>query len=111
MRRANLFLVGNVESNAVLKQLAPRLPIGFAPGKLSLGGKTYLGEHLACYALFAHPDGGRYVAILAGNEPETVCWGSRVGLQLLPDFVVFAKEKVVEWGFWNNEWRYPAGRP
>jgi predicted amidohydrolase len=106
LRRANLFLIGNVDSNAVLAKLAPQLPVAFGLGKLTLGGKTFTGDHLACFAMFPHPDGGRYVALLSGNEPDAICWGSRVGLQLLPDYLVFDHARVVEWGFWNNRWRH-----
>jgi predicted amidohydrolase len=111
LRRANLFLIGNPESNAVLAKLAAQLPIGFEPGKLNLAGKTYHGEHLAFYAVLPHPDGKRYVALLAGNEPDAICWGSRVGLQLLPDYLVFDHEQVVEWGFWDNQWRHGQRQP
>jgi hypothetical protein len=106
LSRANLFLIGNADSNAVLAKLAPRLPVGFGQGKLELAGKTYRGEHLAFYAVLPHPDGKRYVALLAGNEPDAVCWGSGVGLQLLPDYLVFDHDRVAGWGFWDNTWRH-----
>lgn len=109
LRRANLLLIGNIESNAVLAKLAPRLPISFGQGKLTLGGKTFTGEHLACFAVFPHPDGKRYVGLLAGNEPDAITWGCRVGLQLLPDYLVFDHARVVDWGFWNNQWRHADG--
>jgi predicted amidohydrolase len=105
LRRANLLLIGNADSNAVLAKLAPRLPVTFGPGKLTLGGKTFTGEHLACFAVFPHPDGQRYVGLFAGNEPDAIAWGSRVGLQLLPDYLVFDQARVVESGYWNNRWR------
>lgn len=110
LRRANLFLIGNSDSNAVLAKLAPQLPIGFEQGKLKLAGKTYHGEHLAFYAVLPHPDGKRYVALLAGNEPDAICWGSRVGLQLVPDYLIFNHDRVVEWGFWDNNWRHAESR-
>jgi predicted amidohydrolase len=106
LRRANLLLIGNVGSNAVLAKLAPQLGVEFGQRKLTLAGKTFTGDHLACFAVFPHPDGRRYVALLSGNEPDTICWGSRVGLQLLPDFLVFDHARVVEWGFWDHRWRH-----
>lgn len=106
LHRANLLLIGNVDSNAVLAKLASRLPVGFGQGKITLGGRTFAGDHLACFAIFPHPDGQRYVGLLSGNEPDAICWGSRVGLQLVPDYLVFEHERVVDWGFWNNHWRH-----
>lgn len=107
LRHANLLLVGNSDSNAVLAKLAPRLPLSFASGKLTLGGKTFAGKHLSCFAAFPHPDGKRYVGLVAGNESDAITWGSRVGMQLLPDYLIFDRARVVEWGFWNNQWRHP----
>jgi hypothetical protein len=106
LRRANLLLIGNADSNAVLANLVPQLPLKFTPGKLEIGGKTFTGDHLACFAAFPHPDGKRYVGLLSGNEPDAITWGSRVGLQLLPDYLVFDHDRVVKWGFWNNQWRH-----
>jgi hypothetical protein len=90
----------------MLAKLASRLPVAFGKGKLMLGGKTFAGENLACFAIFPHPDGQRYVGLLAGNEADAITWGSRIGLQLLPDYLVFDRARVVEWGFWNNQWRH-----
>lgn len=106
LERANLFLVGNFTSNAVLALMADRLPVRFGAGTVELGGKSYHGNHLAFYAVLPHPDGKRYVALLAGSEPDAICWGSHVGLQLLPDFLVFDHDRVVDWGFWDNHWRH-----
>jgi hypothetical protein len=106
--RANLFLIGNAKSNNALARLARNLPVAFSNGRIDLAGKTYQGEHLACLAILPHPDGKRYVGLLAGNEPDAICWGSHLGWQLLPDYLVFNHAEVVEWGFWNHHWRHTA---
>jgi len=59
--------------------------VRFGAGTLELGGKTFRREQLACVAVLTHPDGRRYVALLSGSEPDAICWGSHLGLQLLPD--------------------------
>jgi pimeloyl-ACP methyl ester carboxylesterase len=105
LSRSNLFFVGGVSSNAALARIAGALPIAFSEKKLALAGRTYQGDHLALYAVFPHPDGRRYAAILAGGEPDAISWGSHVGLQLLPDYLVFDHDRVVDWGFWSNGWR------
>ncbi len=106
LARANLLCIGNFKSNAVLARLADELPVVFGETTVKLAGKTYQGDHLAFYAILPHPDGKRYVAMLAGNEPDAICWGSHVGVQLLPDYLVFDHERAVEWGFWDSTWRY-----
>jgi dipeptidyl aminopeptidase/acylaminoacyl peptidase len=111
LHRANLFLIGDAASNSALAKLAPRLPVRIEKDKLTLGGKTYHGRHLAFFAIFPHPDGKRYVALLAGNQPDSICWGSRVGLQLLPDYLVFNHDRIVDWGFGDNNWRHTDVNP
>ena len=109
LARANLFLVGNPTSNAVLARLATEVPLAVDDKSLTVGGKKYRGTDQACLAVFPHPDHQRYVAVLAGQNADAICWGSHVGLQLTPDFLVFERERVVDWGFWNNQWR--SGSP
>ncbi len=105
LERANLFLIGNAASNAVIARLSGSLPVRFSGDELELCGETYRGEHLAFYAVLPHPDGRRYVALLSGAEPDAITWGSHVGLQLLPDYLIFHRGEIVQWGFWGNSWR------
>ena len=44
--------------------------------------------------------------MLAGVEPDAICWASHMGLQLLPDYLIFNRENVVAWGFWDNHRRH-----
>jgi len=105
LERANLLFIGDFSSNAAMAKLANRLPLSTSGASLRVGGKEYRGSHLACLAVFAHPDHQRYVAVLTGQTPDAICWGSHIGLQLVPDFLVFERERIVDWGFWNNQWR------
>jgi len=106
LQRSNLWCIGDFSSNAVLAKLAADLPIRYGQGEIELGGKTYRGRHLAFFAILPHPDNQRYVALLSGIEPDAITWGSHVGHQLLPDYLIFDHDRVVEWGFWNNHWRH-----
>jgi hypothetical protein len=100
--RANLLFVGNPRSNAALQRLASSLPVVFGDRRLQLGGRTFTGEHLACTAVFPHPDNRRYVGIIGGSEPDALCWGSHLNLQLLPDYIVFDRARVAGWGFFDS---------
>jgi len=104
LKRANLFLIGNYSSNAVLARLSGRLPLSVGAESLTLGGKEYLGKSQACLSVFPHPDRKRYVAVLAGQNPDAICGASHVGLQLVPDFLVFDQEHIIDWGFFDNLW-------
>lgn len=49
---------------------------------LTLGGKVYSARNLALFAVLPHPDRKRYVDVLTGRQPDTICWGSHAGLEL-----------------------------
>ena len=106
LQRSNLWCIGHSSSNAVLARLASHLPVRYGEGEIELGGLVYRGQHLAFFAIFPHPDHRRYVALLSGIEPDAITWGSHVGHQLLPDYLIFDHDRIVDWGFWNNHWRH-----
>ena len=108
LERANLFFIGNFGSNAELARLAGKIPVKIEARMIELGGKKFYGEHLALYAILPHPDGRRYVALLSGAEPDAICWGSHINWQLLPDYLVFDRDQVIKWGFFDNLWRASA---
>ena len=105
LHRANLLLIGDSNSNAVTAKLAEQLPLSIGKESLILGGKEYPGSSQACLAVFSHPDRTGYVAVLAGQTPDAICGASHVGLQLVPDFLVFDQEHIIDWGFLDNHWQ------
>ena len=40
-----------------------------------------------------------------GASADAIAWGSHLDLALLPDFIVYARGEVLDWGFWGNDWR------
>ena len=104
-RSKNLLLFGTFLSNAVLKRYEGKLPIAFGPDTISLCGRTFKDEHAAIIAIFPHPENPeRYVAVHGGLTPDATTWGSHLDMQLLPDYLVYSRGEVIEWGFWNNDW-------
>ena len=109
-RSHNLLLYGTPRSNAVLARYASALPIGFEPGAVRLGDRTFTAERAAVIAAFPHPEhASRYVAVHGGVTPDAITWGSHLDLGLLPDYLVYAGGDVLEWGFFDNGWR-PQGQ-
>lgn len=104
--RANLLFIGNFKNNAALAELHQKLPVTITSDSVTLAGKRYSGKNLGFFSVFPHPDGSRYVAMLSGQVSDAICWGSHMGLQLLPDFLVFEHERTVDWGFLDNRWRH-----
>ncbi len=103
--RANFFLLGNQKSNRLFAMLSEGIPLEVGERALTLAGETYEGKNVACITILPHPDGTRYVAVLAGCSPDAITWASHLNLQLLPDYLVFDRGKTIDWGFFDNHWQ------
>jgi hypothetical protein len=105
-RRHNLFLYGTHASNSVLQRYGKAIPIVFEEDCINICGKEFRGDSLGAIAIFPHPEHDqRYVAVHGGTTEDAICWGSHLDMALLPDYLVYTKSEVIEWGFWNSEWR------
>jgi hypothetical protein len=105
----NLILYGTASSNAVLAHLADQLPIAFGVASLHIGAASYAAEGCAAFAVFPHPENPeRYVAVHGGTTPDAICWGSHFDMHLLPDYIVYARGELIDWGFFDNEWQVQA---
>ena len=103
--RANLLLIGAPHSNALLSTLGDGVSLRVAPDSLELSGREFKGEGIACFAIFPHPDGQRYVGLLSGTTPDSITAASHMGMQLLPDYIVFRQGEVLTWGFLDHRWQ------
>jgi hypothetical protein len=57
-------------------------------------------------AIRPRPDGGdRYLAIHGGTSPDAITWGAHLHWHLLPDWLVYDRDAVLGWGFFDNDWR------
>jgi predicted esterase len=106
-RRANnLLLLGTQATNSILAHFGDRLPLEFQEAALTVNGRVYEGDKVALMAIFPHPENpDRYVAVHGGITPDAITWGSHLNLNLLPDFIVYDGGNLLDWGFWNNEWK------
>jgi predicted esterase len=110
LRDSNLLLYGTFASNAVLARFRDRLPLAFDDSSICLGDREFAGDGCAVFAVFPHPENPqRYIAVHGGTTPDAICWGSHLDMQLLPDYIVYAKGELLDWGFWDNEWRLGSG--
>jgi hypothetical protein len=105
-REFNLLCFGTTGTNSVLKSYAGQFPMQFKRNEIVLGGKSFQGEDLAAAATFPHPQNPeRYLAVLGGVSFDAISWGSHLNLALLPDYLVFNRDQVIDWGFFDNHWR------
>ena len=105
-RRHNLILYGTPSSNRMLAHFADRLPLSFNGDTIRIRDREFTAECCAVFAVFPHPENPeRYVAVHGGATPDAICWGSHLHMNLLPDYIVYAKGEVLDWGFWNGDWK------
>lgn len=68
-------------------------------------------DRVAAFVVFPHPENPeRYVAVHGGATPDAISWGSHLAMHLLPDYIVYARGEMIDWGFWNNEWKAQGQR-
>jgi pimeloyl-ACP methyl ester carboxylesterase len=102
----NLILYGTFQSNSVMKRFEERLPVEFDGKVIRIGGRTYAGDQTTVFAVLPHPENPeRYVAVHGGVTPDAITYGSHIDLGLLPDYMVYSGGKVLDWGFWGNDWK------
>jgi hypothetical protein len=102
----NLILAGTQASNSVYRRIADKLPITFGTGTLTLHGREIAGEELGACVLAPSPfNPERYVVVIGGATPKSAAGSTHFGFQLLPDYIVWDKDLVPAWGFFDAEWR------
>ncbi len=107
LKGSNLILYGNYGSNSVLKRFEGKLPVEFGEKTIRIHDKTFSGEDVTVFAIFPHPENAeRYVAVHGGVSDDAIVWGSHLDMALLPDYLVYDHGKMLEWGFWGNDWRF-----
>jgi hypothetical protein len=106
----NVMAYGTPRTNAVLGKLADELNVYAETGEIRVGDRTFSGEGLGLIAVTPFPDGsGRYLGIHGGTSPDAITSGAHLNLQLLPDYLVYNASRVLEWGFFDSDWRPVPG--
>lgn len=113
----NLILFGTRESNAILQQIAGKLPLELTPTGYRVGGREYSRkEPLGLQFCYPSPfSAARMVVVQSG-----VFWGSMLPvnhkLDLLPEFIVYDEtldpsdqtNRALVAGFFNDDWSLPS---
>jgi pimeloyl-ACP methyl ester carboxylesterase len=107
---ANVLAYGTPRSNALLAAYAGELKVAVEDGEIRVGDRVFSGPGLGVIAVGPFPDGSpRYLAIHGGTSPDAITSGAHLNLQLLPDYLVYNATDVLEWGFFDSEWRPVPG--
>jgi len=106
LESCSLLCLGTRKSNRVLARFGEDIPVEFGDGEIRLANKTYRGKHLgvsACFPSPANPE--RLVVVTGGVTPEAITGATHLHLQLLPDYLVWDGDQMLEWGFFDNAWQ------
>ena len=117
---SNLVLWGDVESNAILKSVADKLPIGWDSGRVKVGEKEFAADHHALVLVSPNPLNPRkYVVLNSGfTYREYDYLNNARQVPKLPDWAVIdvdtpaspkAPGKVVAADFFGEDWRLKPG--
>jgi hypothetical protein len=109
---ANLILIGNPKSNAILAQINDKLPIRFEGKSIVMDDKRFTGKDVGLNLIYPNPlNPDRHVLVRAGvnwRGTKLVPWLER----RLPDYVVFdGGYKRMGWasfkaaGFFDGKWK------
>ena len=102
----NLLFLGTFKSNKALAQFERQLPLEFGEGEIRLAGETYKGRHLGISACFPSPaNAERLLLITGGVTPEAITGATHLNLQLLPDFLIWDGDEVLDYGFFDSAWQ------
>ena len=116
IREANLVLWGDPGSNAMLAEIADRLPVVWRDGEFEFEGETYSTSEAAPVLIFPNPlNPDRYVVINSGltfreahdrtnsqQNPKLPDWAV-IGLDQWPDDE--APGRIIKAGFFDERWR------
>lgn len=105
LEACNLILLGTFESNQVLARFRGEFPLEFGDGFIRLGDSTYRGRHVGLSACFPSPaDPDRLVVVTGGITPQAITSATHLNLQLLPDYLLWDGDEVLDYGFFDSAW-------
>jgi dienelactone hydrolase len=111
---SNLILLGNYESDLILKKLLGNIPLKISRSGIQISNKKIDGENLCFYMIYPNPlNKTRYVAIIGYNNPDNISLGSETGSfddvsnYGWYDYKVWdseTREKGLTFGYFNSYW-------
>jgi hypothetical protein len=111
---ANLVLLGNFNSNAILAKLQNELPLKISDSGIQIQTRTTKGERLCFYMIYPNPlNSNHYVAIIGYNNPKFISLGAEGGeFNDVSDYgwydfkvwsIGFTENELA--GFFNSNWQ------
>jgi predicted esterase len=116
-RKYNLIVVGDQNTNLLIKQMGGRLPLRTSPTEMSLAGRSYKGSHLGYEFISPNPlSPKKYVVVIGMNHWLPVQgWKLHPSAEGVYDYFVFdlhgPKPTLLDQGYFEAVWKRSVGRP
>ncbi len=109
IKNKHLILLGNAETNSLLRELLPKVPLRIERDYISLGDKRYDGNGLGIAAIYPNPlNPEKYIVIAAANGHDGYrLIESNLSLKGWYDFAIWNSGNVLVTGHWDHTWRTP----
>ena len=109
IKNKHLILIGNAETNSVLRELLPKVPLRIERDYISLGDKRYDGNGLGVAAIYPNPlNLEKYIVIAGANGHDGYrLIESNLSLKGWYDFAIWNSGNVLATGHWDHTWRNP----
>lgn len=111
IRGKNLFLIGDVNTNSIIKRIADKMPLQITPQGISIEGKSVSGDQLAYVYIAPNPINlSKYVIVMGMNQWKDVKgWRLHLPLNGVCDYFVFDLERstprLVDFGYFDRVWQ------
>jgi hypothetical protein len=116
IRDSSLIVVGDTQTNSLIKRMGDRLPVKVAPNLVSLAGKRYEGDHLGYWSISPNPlNPEKYVVVIGMNQwADPGTWQVHPSRDGICDYFVFdlqGGEPVIrDAGYFGDEiWNQTKG--
>lgn len=112
IRNKHLVLLGNGETNSMIKELSSRVPLQIERQQISVGDKRYSGRALGVALIYPNPlNPDKYIVIAGANNSDGYkLIESNLSLKGWYDFALWQggntkDPEVVAMGHWDGAWR------
>ena len=112
IKLTNLILYGTPADNAILRQIAGKLPIKITGGGFEFQGKKYSNEDHGLVMVYPNPLNPTRLVVIRSGLPHGGGLSQNHKLDLLPDFVIFERgvdydktNRAVVAGFFDENWQ------
>jgi hypothetical protein len=106
----NLILLGNAETNLIIKQIIADLPLKLSSDHIIIGSNKYSGSCLGFEMIYPNPQNhNKYIVIIGSNNSQCSYWrDNNISQEGYYDFAIWdsstVKKQIIHRGYFNLFW-------